>query len=731
MCSTVAEGQRILALVFCAWFLSLHPCMWTLFQSFLTVPFSSTFLLLSSHSRWRFLLPLLPYPLPTSTIATTTPSPALPLPLSATAFAMAERLPSFDENFREKNDSSHLPLLRDDQRIDIDPSRPPASSAPALTPLPFDRLGLGVDGNAYLPTERVSTRRNVSERSSLVAGMFGSSANPLGFHGVLEDSTHPSPNYSNKRERPLDMGISQLSRPYGGAGGSSGGGTAPSVLHGPTQSDFSALWKSIADKPPSTMTQSAHRPPPPQPQPQQPLLAQPPRTNPSPTASLYQGPVAPPSPTVSSLLAAAATQPTEQRASPSNAPLPLSLDANRGATIPAASTPIVQHVPTASVPLGTPTQTGTPNTRALGLNPKSNVLPFVMASGIFDYGLGSDGGATKSGMVSYPTPTTTPVTAGSSLQHAMTAQNHLDWMPQSSPLRSNALPTPPRYIGSSSGIPPNTTHRQVFIPPQSIGPSIPVASNVHPTASTTPAVQRQDDLHALIMRSASSGTTAHLPVDLVVKSEALVSDIPSANVSGLWPTSTFPTTPAAVPFTLQPDVSSRLAAAGPSSSMQRLGPTGTTLKRSRASVEDEDDQLKEQCPLCPVRARSRAVLQSHLRTVHKTGSEHRCNECGAEFPWKSTLDNHVRLVHRKERPFKCQLCDKAFRWSSHLEEHVWVVHEGRKPFKCEVCNKAFGRKNNMLKHARRHNLGWQLVHQIASAHTTTIAYLQYSTLLLH
>ncbi len=85
---------------------------------------------------------------------------------------MAERLPSFEENFREKKDSSHLPFLRNDQRIDIDSSRPPISSAPVLTLFPFDRLGLGVDENAYLPTERVSTRRNASECSSLVAGML-------------------------------------------------------------------------------------------------------------------------------------------------------------------------------------------------------------------------------------------------------------------------------------------------------------------------------------------------------------------------------------------------------------------------------------------------------------------------------------------------------------------------------------------------------------------------------
>lgn len=650
---------------------------------------------------------------------------------------MAGRLPSIGHAFPENNDNdnddsptSHPPLTQ--QREDNDSLRTPITSAPALTPLPLDRYGLTDYDNASAYNERASLRRNTSERSSPVAGIFGSTINPHGFQGLLEDSTHPSTNVSVKRERQLDMGASQMSRPFGGGGGGSSvgasGGAGPSVLHGPTQSDISALWKSISDKPSTTTTQSGQRPSPSQQPPSlppplsQPHAQTPARTNPSPTASLYQTPLAPPSPTVSSLLAAAATQPTEQRTSPTNAAaLPLSLDTpNRPTSIPNTSMPIGHHL--AQPTLATDTVT------PLVLNPKSNVLPFVMASGIFDYGLGSGGSAatvgdsgggsaSKAGMVSYPAATPgTAAGAGSSLQHSMTPQTHLDWMPQSSPKRNTGLPTPPRYIGSRAGK-PNNPQRHVFIPPQSIGPSIPIQTNVAASTSSAAAVaaaaaatQRPDDLHALMMRTTNTGPTAQLPVDLVVKSEPLPSEMTQPPVPGLWPTTPAfsPTQSNPMPFALEGEVGPRLTQAGPSSigggvvtGMSSAMPT-STLKRSRSSMDEGDaDQLTEQCPLCPFRARSRAVLQSHLRTVHKAGSEHQCPECGAEFPWKSTLDNHVRLVHRKERPFKCQRCDKAFRWSSHLEEHVWVVHEGRKPFKCEICNKAFGRKNNMQKHQRK------------------------------
>ena len=314
-----------------------------------------------------------------------------------------------------------------------------------------------------------------------------------------------------------------------------------------------------------------------------------------------------------------------------------------------------------------------------------------MASGMFDYGIGSMHPPNASAGAS-TTPAPNNAVKPSMLQFPTNMFGAPAGAPNPPPTTNTHLPpaSTPAVAAPQHSVPMNSMSAalvaaaaaQTWIPPQSMAMSSGLGLGVP---------------NAIAVNSNA------VPPNLLLKQEPQTS---GTTANGSWSLSNGST--AEVGLT-QPSSS---AGSGSVGSGARATAT-TRRKRPRHAVENEQlvggvevggEELKEKCPLCPMKLRTRVNLQNHMRVVHKSGSEHRCLECSAEFPWKSTLDNHVRLVHRKERPFKCGRCDKAFRWSSHLQEHIWVVHEKKKPFKCEICDKAFGRKNNRTKHERKvHN----------------------------
>lgn len=554
----------------------------------------------------------------------------------------------------------------------------------ALAPLPLDKHGLCSDGAAYLHSKMATTSNAAksSDRSSLFGGLFDK---PL---GVLEDSTHLSPRQPRFLPTSLDLNHSYQSSAL------NRNSVPGTLMHGPTQSDFSALWKSNVntsespansrEKPsspsPATTTNNnlnnsnaSHQPP----------------TLPSPTQSLPQHPQPGRS---SPSLSVANPTPAGPSATIS---LPL-----LSPPVPAVSTPS-PSLPNASAPpvtssLHSPAVSSSSAAPMLGLGVKSSVLPFVMASGMFDYGLGS---------MNAPNPNSVPVPAGSAAGVGAAAVNAAT---AAAAAKSGILHFPANMFG-----PPTSAASNVQQPPQT-------STHLPTTSGSVVAVAQQQ--HHVPMNSMSAALVAAAAAQTWIpqQSVAMSSALP-LNVS----TNSIGVSANAVPPNLlvkqEPQPSGTTANGSWSlsngSGLESVNETDgnrsiarRSRKRPRHAVEKEqvseavEEELKERCPLCPARLRTRVILQNHMRVVHKSGSEHRCVECSAEFPWKSTLDNHVRLVHRKERPFKCQRCDKAFRWSSHLQEHTWVVHEKKKPFKCDICDKAFGRKNNRTKHMRKvHN----------------------------
>ncbi|XP_075150721.1 uncharacterized protein LOC142224821 [Haematobia irritans] len=164
------------------------------------------------------------------------------------------------------------------------------------------------------------------------------------------------------------------------------------------------------------------------------------------------------------------------------------------------------------------------------------------------------------------------------------------------------------------------------------------------------------------------------------------------------------------------------------------------------------DELKIQCPNCPLRFSSRYNMYTHMRTFHKdeTVREHQtkpgnlnktdvCDQCNRVFSDKYKLMAHIkpvnptwistigatlvknllnvtfcgrayarlydvqvhRRVHTGEFPFKCTICEKAFERSNKLKVHM-RIHTNERPYKCTQCEKAFKQRKDLNIHKRTH-----------------------------
>lgn len=127
------------------------------------------------------------------------------------------------------------------------------------------------------------------------------------------------------------------------------------------------------------------------------------------------------------------------------------------------------------------------------------------------------------------------------------------------------------------------------------------------------------------------------------------------------------------------------------------------------------------CQICEAYFLTKALLKTHLRTVHegesledlepdylenetKVEAPVVCSVCSITVNNQYALSIHQGSVHGCERPWGCGQCGKTFARHLELVNHR-RIHSGDKPFQCEVCGMRFNQKQNLHTHVRHIHLG--------------------------
>ncbi|XP_032525637.2 zinc finger protein 16-like [Danaus plexippus] len=125
---------------------------------------------------------------------------------------------------------------------------------------------------------------------------------------------------------------------------------------------------------------------------------------------------------------------------------------------------------------------------------------------------------------------------------------------------------------------------------------------------------------------------------------------------------------------------------------------------SLAKHRDTHLEKTEECPQCPKKFGSTALLNVHMKTHERVlrGATFRCTYCGKGFFESYSLQAHER-THRNERPFVCEICNTSFGTNSSLKRHLKVSHSTSKPFECTTCHRSFVSENIRDRHFIRYH----------------------------
>lgn len=111
------------------------------------------------------------------------------------------------------------------------------------------------------------------------------------------------------------------------------------------------------------------------------------------------------------------------------------------------------------------------------------------------------------------------------------------------------------------------------------------------------------------------------------------------------------------------------------------------------------NRLPFECEVCGKRFRQNSNLNKHRKLHQKSGSSHRCQDCGQVFALHSYLKSH-QLSHKQTKDNLCHKCGHTFKFKSDLNRHL-RIHDNRRQYKCEVCLLGFNDKSALNRHTIR------------------------------
>lgn len=105
------------------------------------------------------------------------------------------------------------------------------------------------------------------------------------------------------------------------------------------------------------------------------------------------------------------------------------------------------------------------------------------------------------------------------------------------------------------------------------------------------------------------------------------------------------------------------------------------------------------CDLCGKVLNHPSSVIYHKESEHG-GQSYVCGKCGKSFKHKQLLHRH-QLVHSQVRPFTCKICGATFKTNTNLVNHE-SLHSGVKKFTCDICKQKFAHKTSLTLHLRWH-----------------------------
>ena len=132
---------------------------------------------------------------------------------------------------------------------------------------------------------------------------------------------------------------------------------------------------------------------------------------------------------------------------------------------------------------------------------------------------------------------------------------------------------------------------------------------------------------------------------------------------------------------------------------------------SRKSSSDQKHEEEHQiylpkCIICGLKFLCEESLDRHKSKPHfgttKSGKigKYQCDFDGKFFSYRNNIHIHMKDVHLSIRQYKCEICSLTFKTKTYLKNHG-TVHN--KKFKCSICLKKFAREIEVKYHKKKNH----------------------------